>query len=279
MLIKSFGIKIGEIYFHGSDIIEYSGLQETSVEYEMTENAVGNGTIITGWYMPEREITLTARVPKMNAESVFRYFKGNKNYVLVIGERKINVVMQNVKLNWALTFYNDPRIELSLIAPDPYFYDVSDFGKDIAGIIPQFGFPWTYSPDNPVKFGYREFTDQTIFENDGDAEVGLKLRIEASGIIRGVKFENLRTGQYIKINQDLAQGDILEISTVSNPSETPYIKLNGVDIFDKIDRMSDFFKLAVGDNFLKYSAEEGVTEMNVYLYYSPKYSSGLEDIT
>lgn len=278
MLIKQFGIKIGDIYFSGYDIIEYSGLQEISVEYEMTENAVGNGTIITGWYMPEREITLTARVPKMNAESVFRYFKGNKNYVLTIGERKINVVMQNVKLDWTLTFYNDPRIELSLIAPDPYFYDVSDFGKDIAGIIPQFGFPWTYSPDNPVKFGYREFTDQTIFENDGDDEVGLKLRIEAYGVVKGVKFENLRTGQYIKINQDLSQGDILEISTVSNPSETPYIRLNGVDIFDKIDRMSDFFKLAVGDNFLKYSADEGVTEMNVYLYYSPKYSSGLEDI-
>ena len=54
--IKDFNITIGEVNFPGSKIISFSGLQETVVEYEMTKNAIGNGTIITGWYMPEREM-------------------------------------------------------------------------------------------------------------------------------------------------------------------------------------------------------------------------------
>ena len=76
--------------------------------------------------------------------------------------------------------------------------------------------------------------------------------------------------------QELTEGDVLEVSTVAGDC---YIRLNGEDIFDKIDHMSDFFKLSIGDNFLQYSADIGETEMNVYLYYTPKYLNGLEDIT
>lgn len=246
-----------------------------TVEYELTKNAVGNGTIVTGWYMPEREMQIIAKLPRSTVDETLRYFKANKNLKMVIGERKINVVVEGVIINWTHGFYNNPEIELNLIAPDPYFYDVSDFGRNIAGIIPQFGFPWRFSPDDPVKFGYKEFTDRTIFENDGDDCVGLKLKVEATGTVTNFKFENLTTGQYVKIIQELNEGDVLEVSTVAGDC---YIRLNGEDIFDRIDHMSDFFKLSVGDNFLQYSADSGETEMNVYLYYTPKYLSGLEDI-
>lgn len=273
--IKDFNIKVGGITFPGNRIISYSGLQETTVEYELTKNAIGNGTIVTGWYMPEREMQIVAKLPRSTADETLRYFKANKNLKMVIGERKINVVVEGVIVNWTNGFYNNPEIELNLIAPDPYFYDVSDFGRNIAGIIPQFGFPWRFSPDDPVKFGYKEFTDRTIFENDGDDDVGLKLKVEATGTVTNFKFENLTTGQYIKIIQALNEGDVLEVSTVAGDC---YIRLNGKDTFDKIDHMSDFFKLSVGDNFLQYSADSGETEMNVYLYYTPKYLSGLEEI-
>lgn len=278
MRIKDFNIQVGEIIFKGTDIIEYDGLQEITAEYELTKNATGNGVIVTGWYMPEREISITARISRYNADDTLRYFKANKTLKMIIGSRRINVIVEDAKINWALGFYNEPRLELSLIAPDPYFYDVSDFGRNLAGVYPQFGFPWTYSPDKPISFGYYEFTDKTVFENDGDNEVGIKVKMEATGSVKNVKFENLTTGQFVGVNVDLVEGDVLEISTVSNNDDTPYIRLNGEDIFDQIDRMSTFFKLATGDNFLQYSAESGSTEMNVYLYYSPKYANGLEDI-
>lgn len=273
--IKDFTITIGEIIFPGSRIISYRGLQEIVVEYEMTKNAIGNGTIITGWYMPEREIQIVAKIPRDSVDSTLRYFKANKNLVMVIGKRKIDVVAQSVNVNWSTGFYNNPRITIDLIAPDPYFYSTSDFGENIAKSTPGFGFPWRYSPDEPVNFGYKMFNDQTIFKNDGDDAVGFKLKIQAVGEVSNVKFENLKTGEYIKVIQTLSKDDELEISTVVGDS---YIRFNGEDIFDKIDHLSDFFKIKVGDNVLKYSADSGETEMNVYLYYTPKYLSGLEDI-
>lgn len=275
MNIKNFDIKIDDLTISGSRLIEVTGLQETQVEYELTPNAVGNGTIITGAKMPEREITIKARVPRLTAESTFRNFKPNKSMVLKIDTRKINVVVENISITYDNGYYVDPFINLTLLAPDPFFYDVSDFGKNIAGIVPQFSFPWTYSPEKPISFGYFEFTDKTIFENNGDEAVGLKLRIEATGTVQNPQFENLTNGQFIKINTELQAGDILEFSTVSADM---YVRLNGVDIFDQIDRLSDFFQLAVGDNFLQYSADVGETEMDIYLYYTPKYLSGLENI-
>ena len=276
MLIKNFNIKLDDLTINGNKIISIDGLQETVVEYETVKNAIGNGTIVTGSYMPQRDIVLNYRINKQNVDFTLKYFKPNKKILMKIGNRKINCFVTDIKINWARSFHNEPTVTLNLIAPDPFFYDVSDFGKNIAGIIPLFGFPWTFSPDNPVKFGYKEFTDKTIFENRGDDKVGLKLKIEATDTVENVKFENLTTGQFIKVNQELTAGDILEISTVAGNC---YIKLNGTDIFDKIDRMSDFFQLDIGDNFLQYSADVGETKMNVYLYYSPKYLNGMEDFS
>lgn len=268
--IKDFGIKIGEKYFDGADIKVWEGFEEITTEYETVQNATGNGTIVVGEHMPERAMHIIARVERSIIEQTLRYFQRTKRLVMVVGSRKINVEVEKASILRGASLHTILFLELNLVAHDPFFYDVSDFGKNIAGIIPSFGFPWTYSPDNPVHFGYREFSDKTIFENDGDSKVGVKFKIEATGDVANVKVENLRTGQFVKVNHRLKQGDILEISTVEGEK---YIKLNGKDIFNEIDRLSDFFYLDIGDNFLQYSADSGATEMNVYLYYVPKYST------
>lgn len=276
MRIEDFSIKIGDITFHGDQITEWNGFQIVTVEHELVKNALGNGTIVTGSYMPQREMDITVRIDRNKADKTLRYFTANKEHVLQIGRRKANILVESAEIKWSHRLYNDPFLHLEMIAPDPFFYDVSNFGRNLANIVPKFSFPWTYSLDKPISFGYREFTDRTVFTNDGDEKVGVKFRIEALDTVQNVKLENLRTGEYMIVNQTLQQGDILEVSTVGGDS---YILLNGEDIFDQIDRLSNFFKLEVGDNFLQYSAQLGTSEMDVYLYYRPKYLTGVEDIT
>ena len=273
MKIKDFNIKIGKYTFH--KLIKHTGLQEVVTEYETVENGIGDGVLILGAQVLEREIEIEAPIPINEADAISRYFEPNKYYDLVIGKRYINVLCRHSDIDRRTNLYNQPILLLTLFAPDPFFYDVSDFGENIAGSVPLFGFPWEASLDEGLNFGYREFNERTIFDNNGDRPVGLKMKIEFIGAVSNFKFENLRTGKYFKINHEFVKDDVLEISTVSGDT---YVRLNTADIFEQIDIFSDFFKLEKGANFLKYSADKGVTEMNVYLYYSPKYLTGMEDI-
>lgn len=49
------------------------------------------------------------------------------------------------------------------------------------------------------------------------------------------------------------------------------ITLNGVNCYQRIDRQSEPFQLAVGDNYLEYDADGNYTNLDVNLFYTPKY--------
>ena len=103
--------------------------------------------------------------------------------------------------------------------------------------------------------------------------MGFKIIFKAiKGIAKNIKFSHLGTGEYLEILTDMEQGDKLEISTIEG---SKYVKLNKQDIFNSINRQSTFFNISTGDNLLEYSAEEGQTNLDVILYYVPKYTNGL----
>ena len=64
------------------------------------------------------------------------------------------------------------------------------------------------------------------------------------------------------INIELAEGDDLIISTVSNSKYIRRLR-NGVytNVLNSLDRKSSWFKLARGDNAFAYQAEEGMTNL------------------
>ena len=81
--------------------------------------------------------------------------------------------------------------------------------------------------------------------------------------------QNETTGQYIKVIKALAMGDVLRISTIPRHKS---ILLNGSNAITDMDRMSDMSLAVVpGDNVLAYDAADGMTNMDVRLYYTPEY--------
>lgn len=260
------------VYFEGDKILKIDGLSELSTTYATTGNASSNGTIIIGRNINSRSVNIVCSVARNKADYLMRYFKPQNEFILYVGDRKINCACEFSKISYDDGYELDPFITLTLLCPDPYFYDVSDFGKNIAGIMPLFGFPWRATKADGIRFGYRIFSDRTIFANAGDAAVGLKvIFVAARGTADNISIENLRTGQFVKVNLHLNKGDKLEISTITGQK---YIKKNGEDAFVNIDRLSDFFTLSVGDNLLKYNAEIGKTNLDAYLYYTPIYING-----
>lgn len=282
-----FFMEIKNIKFVFNDQLTFSGSQLLSdpqelgtIEYStITESTSdGIGDIELGVIVSPRKFRLNFEVARVSADTLARYFRRNKKHVLKIGDRKINCTCTRVTINNEDGYYIDPILNLEFIANDPYFYDVSDFGKNLAGISPQFKFPYTVTKQKPLIFGYYLFSDRTIFTNNGDEEVGLKVVFKAKGAATNITFKNLKTGKYLKINNlSLKVGDIVTISTLRGDKYVTKYDAETketTNIFAQLDRLSEFFYLEIGENLLSYEAETGQTNLEVYLYYVPMYVNG-----
>lgn len=79
---------------------------------------------------------------------------------------------------------------------------------------------------------------------------------------------NTGTGQFMRVSVTMQTGDVLLIDTNDRHQ---VITLNGVNYYQRIDRRSEPFKLEVGDNYLEYDADGNYTNLDVNLFYTPKY--------
>ena len=72
----------------------------------------------------------------------------------------------------------------------------------------------------------------------------------------------------MRVKVDMKEGDVLAIDTNERHQ---IVELNGVNYYQHVDRRSDPFQLAVGDNYLEYAADANYVNLDVNLYYTPKY--------
>ena len=79
---------------------------------------------------------------------------------------------------------------------------------------------------------------------------------------------NTVTGERIRLLGQYAPGDVIEISTEPRAKS---VRLNGENIMHRLDRSSSFFGLAVGGNTVRYTADDGYSNMAMYIFFTPLY--------
>ena len=82
------------------------------------------------------------------------------------------------------------------------------------------------------------------------------------------KITHVGSGLFVRVKVAMEQGDVLLVDTNIRHQ---VIELNGVNIYQKIDRLSEPFELAVGNNYLEYDADTNYTNLDVRLFYTPLY--------
>ena len=106
-------------------------------------------------------------------------------------------------------------------------------------------------------FGTRTSTKIVAVFNEGDVEVGCKIRIEANGVLTKPQIENTGTGEFIKINKILSPGEVVEINTEDNEDKGIVGIVDG-KIYDYLRYWSfsnKWFKIPVGTTVLGYDTE------------------------
>ena len=180
--------------------------------------------------------------------------------------RRITFELQSFKAHRA-NLYEPLQFLAGLLCPDPYFRDVDEHGENMAAKRALLTAPFAISPRGAV-LSVRMTRQECEVVNDGDKSTGFVVSFRAAGEVSNPSFENLTTGEKIRVNVLLHAGDALTISTQRGQKR---IELNGASANHLIDRASTFFQLQPGENVLKYSADSGYTALSVYPKWSAEY--------
>lgn len=278
------------------DITAVAGLESSELDISTSDNALVDGASVDGKKIKPRPIHIEAsfRSNKNNPENrakVIKFFNPKytgKALITNMGvSRNIEYELEGWTFASVRNMDNKLKILVDLLCPDPYMLNVDNYGKNMANISALFAFPWRMLStrmtsgklDYPDKargmllggmtMGYRTLYREVVLANDGDVPTGVQIQFVATrGPVTNPKITNTGTGQYMRVNVAMQQGDILLIDTNDRHQ---VITLNGVNYYQHIDRKSEPFKLAVGDNYLEYDADENYTNLDVNLFYTPKY--------
>lgn len=278
------------------DITAVTGLESSELDISTSDNALVDGASVDGKKIKPRPIHIEAsfKSNKNNPENranVIKFFNPKytgKALITNMGvSRNIEYELEGWTFASVRNMDNKLKILVDLLCPDPYMLNVDNYGKNMANISALFAFPWRMLStrmtsgklDYPDKargmllggmtMGYRTLYKEVVLANDGDVPTGVQIQFVATrGPVTNPKITNTGTGQYMRVNVAMQQGDILLIDTNDRHQ---VITLNGVNYYQHIDRKSEPFKLAVGDNYLEYDADENYTNLDVNLFYAPKY--------
>lgn len=154
---------------------------------------------------------------------------------------------------------------VNLLAPNPYWRSTTV--TEEPAFEPRFRFPF----GGPFIMGVQR-TDRIII-NDGDAPAPLK--IDFYGPADSPIIENLTTGEFIKINKRLEEGQTLKIDTTDGIKSVIYVDEEGTEmnVFNWIDLDSTFFKLEIGENDITCHCAISNNQKDFDIYYSKLYNT------
>lgn len=158
---------------------------------------------------------------------------------------------------------------VDLLCPDPFWRSLTVVEEPMAAFIELFELPsdyWEVGEDGDIYFEVGFEGEKREFTVHGDAPAPIEITFH--GPLLNPTLRNNTTGQMIKINRRLVEGDRLVINT-----EDSSVLLNGEDVFPWIDLRSEFWKLAIGANEIEYFADEGIEKARVELRWQERYAA------
>nr|DAH96126.1 MAG TPA: tail protein [Caudoviricetes sp.] len=149
--------------------------------------------------------------------------------------------------------------QFSLTAPYPYWQKDSSAKATLSGVSYGFKFPWNQS--RKYRFGTVVTAQFINVKNGGQVPVPYTLTFSALNEVKNPQILDAASGKFIRLNKSLAAGErvVIEIT-----HDRTYVT-SSVDgeCRGALELTSSLYRLAVGDNVLKPTADEGMDNLQV----------------
>lgn len=232
-----------------------------------------DGSFITNSKIPQRNIVISATIIAENEESIF---EARRQLLKVFRPKETGQLYYYINCDYGVSkeFYIDCQVEksinassnkqdfdqnflISLLCPNPFWQTVQESKTNtIATYSSYFTFPFVSNITGG--FTFATFDTQKVFVNNGDVPTPIKATF--LGLATNPYITNLTTGETIKVNKVVANGEQLVITTANGNKKVIIIEVDGTtqNAFNYIDPTSVFFKFVSGENIIVYGSDDDV---------------------
>lgn len=260
----------------GFVIRSITGLGPGKANINTSEVSTNDGSLFNSARVPSRNIVISViYLWKETIEDArqlsYKYFPIKRKVTLLIEtDNRMAEIEGYVESNDPDIFSQEEGSEISIICPNPFFYDAyENHITSFSGIEPAFEFPFSNeSLTEPLlEFSViRDVTDRVITYK-GDHEIGVTITIRAVGEAGDISIYNVDTREVMYIYNDaiealtgsgIKEGDEITICTEIGKKSATLLR-TGVrtNILNCLNRDADWFRLVKGDNTFAYTAETG----------------------
>ena len=278
-------LELGKPDVSGFLIKSITGLGPVKANVNTTEVSTNDGSLFNSARLSQRNIVLDmVFINTVYGESIedlrqksYKYFPLKKSVELTIEtDNRYVKTTGYVESNEPNIFSSQEGTQISIICPDPYFYSAGEDGNNVTNfysIDPIFEFPFSNeSLDEPLLvFGEIQIKTEGVITYHGDSEIGVMIYIHAIGPATNINIYNTETREVMRINTEkissltgkgIVASDDIVINTAKGEKSITLIR-EGVsyNILNCLDKNTDWFTLAKGDNIFAFTADSGVTNL------------------
>lgn len=264
---------------HGLIITEIEGLGPPKANINATTLATTDGSVYNSARSDPRNIVISflftfAPTIEDSRLRTYKYFPLKKplDFFIETDNRQARA-KGYVESNEPDIFSSEESNQISIVCDDPYFYSEATNTTVFYGVEPLFEFEFS-DPEDPddespaLEFSSIENEKEKTVYYDGDAEVGITITIHALDDARNITIYNARTREVMRIDTSKIPGrymkthDDIIINTTRGNHTIRHLR-DGIytNILNALDKYSDWFQLARGDNVFAYTAEEGEDDL------------------
>lgn len=278
-------LELGKPDVSGFLIKSITGLGPAKANVNTTEVSTNDGSLFNSARLSQRNIVLDmVFINTVYGESIedlrqksYKYFPLKKSVELTIEtDNRYVKTTGYVESNEPNIFSSQEGTQISIICPDPFFYSAGEDGNNVTdfySIDPMFEFPFSNeSLTEPLLvFGEIQIKTEGVITYYGDAEIGVTIYIHAIGPANNINIYNTETREVMKIDtgklqkltgKGIVASDDIVINTSKGDKSITLIR-EGVsyNILNCLDKNTDWFTLAKGENIFAFTADSGVTNL------------------
>ncbi|KNF06960.1 putative phage tail protein [Gottschalkia purinilytica] len=258
-----------------------SGLSNPNTRNITTQAPGQDGVSRHGSNFEARTLLLEVGVIGEDKQDMYRL--RNKLYSVLNGRLNSKLVYENSYKSYSIDcsienitegekLRNIQQIILQLYCPDPFWSDIDEIKEEVAMWLGNFHFPLIIPKGEGIIMGSRVSNLIVNVLNKGDVPCGMTIEFVCTKTVKNISLFNVYTREYIKVKGSFKAGDLIRITTQFGNKRVELIR-NGVssNIFHYLDIDSVFLQLDLGDNVFRYDADSGIDNLEVSIYYKPKY--------
>lgn len=259
------------------------GLYEMAADINTSDNGAMDGATYHSSFLKKRNIVLYLRD--------LDHFKDNREFLneLFIPKSEGTLYFQEENEERVISYYVElvtsngtgyARIyQVSLICPDPYFYDRYDQQITMSAFLPSFTFRHEFKKAKE-ELGYQQKNKlQQIMNRTGTDHIGMTIEIRCNGAVQNPSVIRVESNEHIRIGTaekplNLVAGDRVIITTEDGQKQ---VVLYHAGAEEKVNHFlsedSTFIQLQRGINSIGYSANSGLDNMVITIRYKIRYAS------